>query len=395
VDSLGSIDYAGMLTVSTLIKPFSQAEDETYEEVDLSLIDTNSMTPEEISQLMAKKRKADMMKERDLKRKENLEEANKQAALQKEGAKTEILKSKDGIIYVFGNETIPFTGYIDTIKKEYIPIRVPNQFKPYSDLKIHRLLDKTCLLLEETTKDRFPREDIIHFDPRYWTFEPLPRRTKRVFDSELVQLGEDKLYLVGGRRRTATPLLSNHVEVYSFADGRWRVLASMLKSRLKFACYAWEKAIYAVGGANTDNELESSIERYDVNANVWELLEFKFTTAVYNGLPVVRKNDVLILGGLTKTTPLDTVYSVCVLHDVPPRCSFVKNLPILKSVTDARVIDLGTAYVLVYTERGREIGAGRRVARYLDLDTVDIGPELEVDVAAQLARLGVDARAFG
>jgi hypothetical protein len=395
VDSLGSLDYSAMLTVSSSLRPFHEVEDETYEEVDLSLIDMDSLSPDEITQLMEKKKKADMMKERQRKRREDPEANEKQEALLKGHVKKMILMSTEGLLFVFGDAATPFTGYIDIKNLKAFPMRVPNNFRLFSNIKVQRLLDKTCLLFEETPQKGFPKDEIIHFDPHFWTFNVLPARGKAIYDSTIIQLSGEVVYFIGGKRKTDCPLLSNHVESFTFADQKWKLHASMLKTRLKFSCYSWNKAIYVIGGANTDNDIENSIERFDPLSNSWEILNLKFTTAIYGGFPIVRKNDVLILGGLNKTMVLDTVYSVCVLKDIPPRISFVKNLPILKSLYNVDFIDLGFKAVVVYTEGDSRTGPGRRVARYIDLDSIELGPELEIDVAAQLARLGVCSRAFG
>lgn len=384
-----------MLTASVLIKPLTIIESEDYEDVDLTLIDTNSLSPEEINKLMEKKRKAEMMKEKERKKKENPEQFEKEEEQHKKASANNVIKSVDGKLFVFGNYLMPMTAYIDVDKRQAQVIRVPNHFRPFDHTKVHRLSDGKCLLFNIHPDNLQEKSSPIHFDPFSWTFTRLPDRIKRVHGSSIVQLEPDCMYFVGGLRNSSSLLASNHLEVFSFKTNKWRLLASMKKTRQKFTCFAWNKWIYAVGGINNDSQVEDSIERYCPIQNEWEILAMKFTTRICQGLAIPRMKDILVLGGFNKTAMLDTVYTLTFLEELPPNCAFLKNNPLLKLMYQPEYIDLGSLQVVSYMEVDLHSVPVKRILRKIDTQTCEIGAELEIDVAAQLAGLKIAGESFG
>ena len=384
-----------MLSACTLIKPLTTIETDDYEEVDLTFIDMDALSPEEINALMAKKKKAEIMKEKKRKRKENPEEFQKDQEEEKRKSKNKVLTSTEGILCIFGNYDTPITAFVDVVKKQSQVIRVPNNFSPFNHTRVHKLMDGTRLLFSDHQENHQTKMEFIHFDPHLWTFSSIPARVKRVYGSAIVQLEMESMYLVGGWRESSDSLMSNNMEVYDFATQKWRLLASMRLTRQKYTCFAWHKWIYVVGGINKDTEIESSIERYCPIANDWEILSIKFTTKICQGLPIPRMKDILVLGGFTKAAMLDTVYALTFLEELPPKCAFINNNPILKLTYKPEFIDLGIIQLLSYREVDSRSMPTRRVIRTIDVQTCVIGPEIEVDIAAQLDGLGIAPESFG
>jgi len=396
VDKLGSIDYAPLLTQTIKAMPYKRAErqDEIYEEIDMTLIDTAKMNEKELTELMDKKMRMDRLKEKEKMRKENpeaFEKARKEEANQKDFFTPQELNTT---LFVFGTPKVPCIFSLELTKKKWTCHRVPNSMRLFDRLRILRLLDNQLLLYQNHSDNFIPEDKFILFNPVKFTIQTLPKRIKAVYASQMLQLSADYLYLVGGIRRTEAPLLSNHFEVFSFKDKKWKVLPSMLITRLEFSVFGSKDYIFVAGGMNTNNDVETSIERYNLNQNVWEMIEMKLITPICRGLPLTLSKEFIIMGGLSKHLVLDTVYALRFGFEEKPVCRLMKNMPMLKAVRNPSWLKLGPTIILKY-RLGADPMQGILEYRYFDAENVELGPLVEPNLPANTATLGLDPESIG
>ena len=130
---------------------------------------------------------------------------------------------------------------------------------------------------------------VYFFDPTTYTFSLLSTspfgETVDAGDCCAVGVtrnGEERVYLLGGRRPPSPQLALPHVRYYSVTNNTWHQVADLHVGRSHLGCgsavnSSGDPLIYAIGGGNSpENEVFSSIEVYDVENDVWELKDNYF-----------------------------------------------------------------------------------------------------------------------
>ena len=131
---------------------------------------------------------------------------------------------------------------------------------------------------------------------------------------------EDKIYAFGGHSGGVNGRLKS-AEVYCPVRNQWDKISDMNCSRSDFASTVYNQAIYAIGGFNGDEYL-NSIEKYDVASNNWTIVGHMVTPR--SGASAIAHGDkIYIIGGFDGTQRLSSVecftpgVTRCVWHQVP------------------------------------------------------------------------------
>ena len=131
---------------------------------------------------------------------------------------------------------------------------------------------------------------------------------------------EDKIYAFGGHSGGVNGRLKS-AEVYCPVRNQWDKISDMNCSRSDFASTVYNQAIYAIGGFNGDEYL-NSIEKYDVASNNWTIVG-RMVTPRSGASAVVHGDKIYIIGGFDGTQRLSSVecftpgVTRCVWHQVP------------------------------------------------------------------------------
>ena len=91
----------------------------------------------------------------------------------------------------------------------------------------------------------------------------------------------------------------NSCERFSLKNKKWEEIERLNESRLNCAsCVAEENYVYAFGGYGTDDFL-SSIERFNIELNIWNLLAVRLPQRISNLFACqLSENEIFICGGL-------------------------------------------------------------------------------------------------
>ncbi len=115
--------------------------------------------------------------------------------------------------------------------------------------------------------------------------------------------GEERVYLLGGRRPPSPQNALPNVRYYSVTNNTWHQVADMNVGRSHLGCISAEPQgtplIYALGGGNSPaNEVFRSIEVYDVSANTWTLYEDYFPEGRQRlGTANIDNEFIMLIGG--------------------------------------------------------------------------------------------------
>ncbi|XP_077295787.1 kelch-like protein 35 [Arctopsyche grandis] len=107
----------------------------------------------------------------------------------------------------------------------------------------------------------------------------------------------DKIYVIGRYYK------GNTMEVYDPKADTWTKLPAMKKHRDDCAAACWGDYIYAIGGVNGVSAL-CSVERYDVNTQIWDFVAHMPTT-VWSGAAVAYHNRIVVVGGYGSSLSLE------------------------------------------------------------------------------------------
>jgi hypothetical protein len=368
--------------------PFTDSK-KAEEEVDLEMIDLDSLSPAELEKVMEMKMKADRMKEREKRMKENPEEFEKEAKKELEHVEP-VIKDLDDTVIGFGDAFLPviFTFNLKTKKSEIKEL--PNNLRLKQGFSTHRL-STGDILLYQGEKDGTPAFDSLEiFGPKFWKSFTAPPRIKRVKDSTIVELkGDDKqlVYFIGGLKVSENFLVSNACEVYDMRKQTWEVIASLKVTRLGFTAFSNDGDLFVMGGINNQGTIEDTIEKYDPVLNEWNLLEMRYISPLYKGLAFSRKLEVLILGGMTKNHRLDQVYILRFFKQKKQdTCSFLKNVEYFKTCVQPRFHILGEKAWVEAEEQEGKLG----VWRAFDPETALVGEKLEMDFEGFFKHFGLN-----
>jgi N-acetylneuraminic acid mutarotase len=136
-------------------------------------------------------------------------------------------------------------------------------------------------------------------------FPTAPMHVSRKYHSSV--LFKSDIFVVGGYNHSEQVL--NQVEKYNLVNKDWGECASLNVPRnLHALCNYKSKYIYAIGGCVG---AKSSIERYDPNVNKWESTALNHPLGKRFGMGcIVRNDDILVFGGLSKSEYFDDVFLV-------------------------------------------------------------------------------------
>lgn len=120
-----------------------------------------------------------------------------------------------------------------------------------------------------------------------------PMNTERFMPASIVY--KNKIYVAGGATKG---LVLNNFEVYNPSDNTWKKLANMPTPRVWGKFFQKDNYLYIVGGSEGSNSYLSSVDRYDIEKDLWE-------TNIIPSMKVPRwgfgatfdKNGVYIAGG--------------------------------------------------------------------------------------------------
>lgn len=107
---------------------------------------------------------------------------------------------------------------------------------------------------------------------------------------------------MGGYNQSEGALKS--VECYSVDKQEWKQLASMNVERINPGCCVVDhQHVYVFGGRSADPHADffETIERLNVDLNLWSFLKVKLPTGLTNLFAFqVKKDYILVLGGITR-----------------------------------------------------------------------------------------------
>jgi len=93
----------------------------------------------------------------------------------------------------------------------------------------------------------------------------------------------------------------NSVERYSVRDDKWTQVAPMKDKRHYLsACTLGDEVIYAFGGffGSTEQEINDSIETYEVDKNVWTMLPVRMKNPLWACSALsISQNEIILIGG--------------------------------------------------------------------------------------------------
>ena len=108
-------------------------------------------------------------------------------------------------------------------------------------------------------------------------------------------------YCIGGFSTSEGALEA--VERYSYDKKEWELVASMNSKRLNCsACMVGKNHIFVFGGRTEENFFDS-VERLNIELNLWNLLKIRLPVKLCNTFSFTfNKSNILIMGGLRKYT---------------------------------------------------------------------------------------------
>ncbi len=131
------------------------------------------------------------------------------------------------------------------------------------------------------------------YDPQTNSWQsraPLPNPSEHVAAGVL----NGRIYVVGGRQRFTNMALT---QVYNPTTNTWSSAASLNQARSGLGLVTFEKAIYVFGGEDLrGRKVVGSTERYDANANRWDLIN-PMLKAVHGSPGVVSGRHIYVFGG--------------------------------------------------------------------------------------------------
>ena len=74
--------------------------------------------------------------------------------------------------------------------------------------------------------------------------------------------------------------------------------------------FVFKSKVYVFGGLNEDKQLVNLIERYHMDNNQWETLDYKFPFKIYSMGLALNGSDLLIIGGRNQNGLLPTIYQI-------------------------------------------------------------------------------------
>jgi hypothetical protein len=376
-EKFNTIDFACWLTETVKILPFTDSK-KAEEEIDLQMIDLDSLSPAEMEKVMEMKMKADRMKEREKLMRENPEEFEKEAKRELENVQP-VLKDVEDTIIGFGDAFLPVIFTFNLKTKTSSIKELPNTLRLKQGFLTHRLSTGDILLYQGEEKGSVAFDSLEIFSPKFWKSFTAPQRIKRVKDSTIVELkGDEKqlVYFIGGLKVSENFLVSNVCEVYDMRKKTWEVIASLKITRLGFTAFANDGDLFVIGGINNQGTIEDTIEKYDPVQNEWNIIEMRYVSTLYKGLAFPKKLEVLILGGMTKNHRLDHVYILRFFKQKKQdTCTFLKNVEYFKTCVQPRFHILGDK---VWIESEEQEGK-QKVWRAFDPETAQVGGKLDLD----------------
>ncbi|CAH1781616.1 unnamed protein product [Owenia fusiformis] len=133
--------------------------------------------------------------------------------------------------------------------------------------------------------------------------------------------GDNKIFLSGGtvRKFNYRGSISNEGVVqslYMFDDVScvWLVKKPMIYARFHHKLTVVDGYIFAIGGQNNQNEYLNSVEKYDLQSNIWTQVEPMPKIARCVAATSYR-GDLYVFGGESKTEVYDSVYRYNLLDD--------------------------------------------------------------------------------
>eukprot|EP01026_Neomeris_dumetosa_P010739 TRINITY_DN13989_c0_g1_i2.p1 TRINITY_DN13989_c0_g1~~TRINITY_DN13989_c0_g1_i2.p1 ORF type:complete len:267 (-),score=42.15 TRINITY_DN13989_c0_g1_i2:122-922(-) len=123
----------------------------------------------------------------------------------------------------------------------------------------------------------------------------------------LVQV-RGKLYALGGGKKDENSKMTHHdtVEVYDMQQNVWQLIQNkMLNKRFMLGAVVIENAIYAVGGYDGKQYL-NSVERFDPREGIWEhCMDMSICRGGHGA--VNYNNDIVVCGGFNGSQTMDLV----------------------------------------------------------------------------------------
>lgn len=99
-------------------------------------------------------------------------------------------------------------------------------------------------------------------------------------------------------------------EEYDIINDNWKPLAEMNLARYNHCLHVYKGNVYAYGGSDGENIL-NSIEEYNVVANIWKLCDLKLHEPLVSfTLTPINKNEVIIIGGNNGKMNMNIVASI-------------------------------------------------------------------------------------
>lgn len=74
------------------------------------------------------------------------------------------------------------------------------------------------------------------------------------------------------------------VEAYDVISNKWERVAAMCRRRCNGMCISHDGFIYVLGGYSGQNKRSRLIEKYDHNANTWQIYELKMDISLEGSL---------------------------------------------------------------------------------------------------------------
>lgn len=123
----------------------------------------------------------------------------------------------------------------------------------------------------------------------------------RQFFSMVYESKHNQVYCIGGFSIGKAAALDN-VERYSIDKKEWEQVASLNNRRINCgACTIGSNHIFVFGGRNESDTFYDTVERLNIELNLWNLLKIKLPRKLCNVMAFTfDENNIIILGGLKK-----------------------------------------------------------------------------------------------
>ncbi|CDW76204.1 kelch motif family protein [Stylonychia lemnae] len=124
---------------------------------------------------------------------------------------------------------------------------------------------------------------------------------RRQFFSMVYEPKHNQIYCIGGFSVSKGSALDN-VERYSIDKKEWEQVASLNNRRINCgACMIGTNHIFVFGGRNESDVFYNSVERLNIELNLWNLLKIQLPKKLCNVIAFTfDKDNIIILGGLQK-----------------------------------------------------------------------------------------------